>query len=84
MNTAVKTPTNAVTAKATVGKGDVSPKFCKTKIDMDVVNCSQALLYFELASNAEIGDSENFRHGFETNKIENSKDIIKLKSFSQD
>lgn len=31
MNTAVKTPTNAVTAKAAVGKGDVSPKFCKTK-----------------------------------------------------
>lgn len=25
----VRTPTNAVTAKATVGKGVVRPKFCK-------------------------------------------------------
>lgn len=31
MKTAVKTPTSAVTAKATVGKGAVSPKFCKIK-----------------------------------------------------
>lgn len=29
MKTAVRTPTNAVTAKATVGNGVVSPKFCK-------------------------------------------------------
>lgn len=29
---AVRTPTSAVTAKATVGKGDVSPKFCKIKM----------------------------------------------------
>lgn len=28
MKTAVKTPTNAVTAKAAVGRGLVSPKFC--------------------------------------------------------
>lgn len=31
MKTAVRTPTNAVTAKATVGRGLVSPKFCKAK-----------------------------------------------------
>lgn len=31
MKTAVRTPTNAVTAKATVGKGAVSPKFCENR-----------------------------------------------------
>lgn len=34
MKTAVKTPTNAVTAKAAVGRGSVSPKFCTTKVKM--------------------------------------------------
>lgn len=32
MKIAVKTPTSAVTARATVGSGDVSPKFCKIKV----------------------------------------------------
>jgi hypothetical protein len=32
MKTAVKTPTSAVTAKATVGSGLVSPKFCNIKV----------------------------------------------------
>lgn len=32
MKTAVKTPTNAVTAKAAVGRGLVSPKFCTIKM----------------------------------------------------
>lgn len=31
MKTAVKTPTRAVTAKATAGMGDVSPKFCEIR-----------------------------------------------------
>lgn len=31
MKTAVRTPTNAVTANATVGRGDVRPKFCEWK-----------------------------------------------------
>lgn len=30
MKIAVRTPTSAVTANATVGKGDESPKFCKS------------------------------------------------------
>lgn len=34
MKTAVKTPTNAVTAKAAVGRGLVSPKFCTIKTKM--------------------------------------------------
>lgn len=32
IKTAVRTPTNAVTAKASVGKGDVSPKFCRDEV----------------------------------------------------
>lgn len=31
MKTAVRTPTRTVTAKATVGRGDVSPKFCRSR-----------------------------------------------------
>lgn len=33
MKTAVRTPTNAVTANATVGKGPEIPKFWKKKIE---------------------------------------------------
>ena len=36
MKIAVRTPTSAVTAKATVGKGDVSPKFCKAQMMWNV------------------------------------------------
>ena len=36
MKIAVKTPTNAVTAKATVGKGVVRPKFSKSPLPVDI------------------------------------------------
>jgi len=36
IKTAVKTPTNAVTAKATAGNGVVSPKFCTSRLKMHI------------------------------------------------
>lgn len=36
IKTAVRTPTNAVTAKATVGKGDDSPKFSKSPLPVPI------------------------------------------------
>lgn len=39
MKTAVRTPTNAVTAKATVGRGDTRPKFCKRR-NKDIIDYS--------------------------------------------
>lgn len=37
MKTAAKAPTNPVDAKATVGKGVVSPKFCKANMSRDLL-----------------------------------------------
>lgn len=36
MKTAVRTPTNPVTANATVGRGDVRPKFCKMEKEFQI------------------------------------------------
>uniref|UniRef100_A0A2P2KBI7 Stress enhanced protein n=1 Tax=Rhizophora mucronata TaxID=61149 RepID=A0A2P2KBI7_RHIMU len=45
MKIAVRMPTTPVNAKATVGKGVVSPKFCNTKIIVDFTSAYILLIF---------------------------------------
>lgn len=81
MKTAVRTPTNPVTANATVGRGLVRPKFCK------IENCiSDCMLSGTCNNTVAIADKKFYRRypSSESHKSWWARHLMKLSLFLKD